>query len=289
MRVYIPNTSKQKVGGGWTFLRNLKKALKDRVLFVDTWQECDLVLIVGVTITDPYEIIEAKKAGKAIIHRVDNVPKKSRNKRCTPHERMKELSDLSDVIIYQSEWAKEYCEPLCGDGTIIYNGVDIDIFYPPKVFDKDFKRYLFAYHGKSELKGFWTAHLIFQQKFRENKNSEFWFINDFGKDLPELQASKFDFWNGESYIHMPKMEKAEDMASIMRDCTHLIFPSVADASPNTVLEARACGLQIIETAPFYMSGTRELLNDDLDISLERMGDEYFGVFSLLLQDKQQVL
>ncbi len=80
MKIYIPNISKQKVGGGWTFMRNLKKALKDRVLFVNTWQESDIVFIVGVTITDPYEVIEAKKAGKGIVHRVDNVPKKSQNK-----------------------------------------------------------------------------------------------------------------------------------------------------------------------------------------------------------------
>ncbi len=298
MKVYIPNISKQKVGGGWTFMRNLKKALKDRVLFVNTWQESDIVFIVGATITDPYEVIQAKKAGKGIIHRVDNIPKKSRNKRCTPHERMKQLSELSDVVLYQSEWAKEYCSPLCGDGAVIYNGVDTDIFYPAKEKDKDWERYLFAYHGKSELKAFWVAHYFFQRIFRENKNCDFWFINDFGRDLPELQEAKFDFWNGESYTHLDKCDTPEQMAEIMRGCTHLIFPSVADASPNTVLEARACGLEVIgspsairlkdgrETA---ISGTRELLEPDLDISLERMGDEYFGVFSLLLQDKQQVL
>ena len=284
MKIYIQNISKQKVGGGWTWLRNFRKSMQRYdVQFVDNWKDCDVFLIAGVTITDPYEVIEAKKAGKAIVHRVDNVPRKSRNRRNTPHERMKELSDLSDVIIYQSNWAKNYCKPLCGDGTVIYNGVDTDIFYPAKEKIKKVKRYLFAYHGKSELKGFWTAHYIYQMLFRQHKNSDFWFIYDFGRDLEELKDSNFDFWNGERYSHLPKIEDPKDMADTMRQCTHLIFPSVADASPNTVLEARACGLRVIGSANEDLSGTKELLDPNLDISLERMGEEYWGVLLLACQ------
>ena len=287
MKIYIPNTSKQTVGGCWTWLRNFKKAMqKYDVHFVDCWEDCDVLLIAGVTITNPHEVREAKKNGKAIVHRVDNVPKKSRNKRNTPHERMKELSDLSDVIIYQSNWAKNYCKPLCGDGTVIYNGVDTDIFYPPKKEDKlkNHSRYLFAYHGKSELKGFWTAHYIFQQMHRtHNGQCDFHFIYDFGRDLEELKNSNFDFWNGETFSHLPKVDDPNDMADIMRNCSALIFPSVADASPNTVLEARACGLRVIGYPSEELSGTKELLDPNLDISLERMGEEYWGVLLLVCQ------
>jgi len=287
IKVYIPNMSKQKVGGGFTWLRNFKIAMQRYdVHFVDNWKDCDVLLIAGVTITDPHEVREAKMNGKAIVHRVDNVPKKSRNRRSTPHERMKELSDLSDIIIYQSNWARTYCKPLCGDGTVIYNGVDKDIFYPPKEEDKlkNHERYLFAYHGKSELKGFWTAHHIFQQMHREDDGQcDFNFIYDFGRDLEELKNSNFDFWNGETYSHLPKVEDPNDMADIMRNCTALIFPSIADASPNTVLEARACGLRVIGSASEELSGTKELLDPDLDISLERMGEEYWGILLLSCQ------
>jgi len=223
MKVYIPNTSKQTIGGGWTFLRNLKKAVSPLgVVFVDNLQDCDVVLIVGITITDLGEIQEAKRLGKGVVFRVDNVPKKSRNKRFrgTPAERMYVLSELSDVVIYQSRWAKEYAEPLCGDGPIIYNGVDTNIFYPAKK-RPEVDTYLFAYHGKSELKQFWLAHYYYQMVNRTNPQSEFWFINEFGKDLPELQESNFDFWNGEAYLHLPRCETPEDMAKIMRQCTHL--------------------------------------------------------------------
>ena len=283
MKIYIPNTSNQSVGGGWTFISNIKEALKDRAHFVDNVKDCDVMLICGITITNPGEVKWAKQQGKAVVFRVDNVPKKSRNRRQTPHERMKEVADMCDVVIYQSEWAKEYCYPLTGDGTIIYNGVNTKLFSPAKHLRPSHDRYLFAYHGKSELKGFWIAHAYFQRHFRKDEKSEFWFINDFGRDLEELQNSKFDFWNGEKFKHLPFVPTPPQMAMVMQQCTHLIFPSVSDASPNTVLEARACGLEVVETAKPYQSGTYELLQSGLDISLERMGDEYFGVLSLAMQ------
>ncbi len=284
MKIYIPNTSKQTIGGGWTFRNNIQKALKDRAHFVDNVKDCDVMLICGVTITNVGDVKWAKQQGKGIVFRVDNVPKKSRNKRQTPHERMKEIADLCDVVIYQSEWAKEYCFPLTGEGTIIYNGVDTKLFSPAKHLQPNHNRYLFAYHGKSELKGFWIAHAYFQRMFREDSKAEFWFMNDFGRDLEELQNSKFDFWNGEKYKHLPFAETPEQMAMVMKQCTHLIFPSVGDAAPNTVLEARACGLEVVGIAKFVQSGTEELLNPNIDISLERMGDEYFGVLSLAMQN-----
>jgi hypothetical protein len=39
LRIYNPSISKQTLGGGWTFLRNLRKALDGKVEFVDNLQE----------------------------------------------------------------------------------------------------------------------------------------------------------------------------------------------------------------------------------------------------------
>lgn len=281
MKLYIPNISKQAVGGGWTFLRNLREALKLDAHFVGTVDECDIMFIFGVTVTDMSEVLKAKGLGKKIVLRVDNVPRKSRNRRCTPHERMKEIADLADVVVYQSEWCKKYAEILCGDGPIIYNGVDKKIFYPSeKTKDKDL--YFFAYHGKSELKCFWQAHYHYQMIHRENSNAEFWFIYDFGRDLDELSKANYDFWNGEKYRHMDMIDDPTSFANVLRQCKALVYPSVADAAPNIVLEARACGLDVIGASD--IGGTKELLKPELDISLERMGREYLSLFKLLLSD-----
>lgn len=283
MRVYAP-TKTNAIGGGWSFHQNLRKALEHKVQFVSSWEDCDVFLITGITITDPNEVREAHRRGKRIVLRVDNVPRKSRNRRSSPHERLAEFAKLADTVIYQSQWAKEYCFPLCGEGTIIYNGVNQKIFKPDeeemKGDDREY-RYLYMYHGKNELKQFWKAHLLFQYIHRKNPEAVFWFVNDFGSDTNELQNSNFDFWNGETFHHLPKQESMEDVAELMQQCKYLIYPSISDASPNTVLEARACGMEIVGASEKEYSGTQELIELE-DISVERMAEEYYGVFDLLI-------
>jgi len=283
MKIYAPNIKADGIGGGWTFLRNFKKGM-NMVHFVDKWEDCDIFFITGITIVDKNEVIEAKKAGKKIVFRVDNIPRKSRNRRNTPHERMKEIADLSDVVIYQSEWAKKYCYPITGNGAVILNGVDTSIFKKTKESDSDRENnYLFVYHGKNEMKQFWLAHYYFQMIFRDNPQAKFLFIYDFKRELPEMQEANFDFWNGENYEYLPKIDNPEDMASLMRECKYLIYPSISDASPNTVLEARACGMEILYPAPNNLAGTQELIELD-DITMERMCEEYYGIFKLLTSD-----
>lgn len=293
MKVYIPNNSQQSVGGGWSFMRNIGRALAPHgVSFVNTWQECDVVLIVGVTMTRTGEIEEAKKAGKSIIFRVDNVPRKSRNSRNTPHERMQDFARLADVVIYQSEWAKEYCMPLCGDGTVIYNGVDTDVFKKPEKKPKD-PVYLFMYHGRSELKQFWLAHYYFQMVHRVSREAEFWFTYEFKRELGELQDANFDFWNGEPYIHMPIQPTPEAVANVMQKATHFICPYTVEAAPNTLLEALHCGLKVVgmvEMDGVSVGGVREylkLFEDGYDFSLQRMGDEYFGLMRVIINSNNQ--
>ena len=289
MRIYTPNTSRQAIGGGWTFLRNLQYGLQDRCYFVNNWKDCDIVLIMGVTVVDFEELKQAKQAGKKIVLRVDNVPRKSRNRglRPNPHERLKLIAEqYVDVVVYQSEWAKMYCYPLCGEGTIIYNGVDEELFKGPAE-NRNENRYLYVYHSRgNELKQFWLAHYYFQMIHRQNPEAEFWIVNNFGNETADLLQGNLDFWNGEKWKYLGTIDNAPEMADIMAQCKYLIFPSTVDASPNTVLEARACGMEVIHTAPSDVSGTNELLNPELDISLERMCDEYYSLFKLLSTENE---
>lgn len=283
MKIYLANNARQQVGGGWSWIRTFIKYAQPFARFVDNWKEADVVIVPGITLVDIGEIIEAKKAGKPVIFRVGNVPRKSRNRRNTPHERMKELAQYADVVVHQSEWSKRYCEPLVGDGPVIYNGVDKKVFFPSELDKPKHERWLFAYHGKNDTKNFWTAYFMFQNRFRENPEAEFWFVNDFGRELEELAAGNYDFWNGEKFLHITdRPDTPEAMADLFRHCTHYIHPAVADACPNTVLEARACGLEVLGAAPLELAGTQELLDPKLDISAERMVEEYIALCRLLI-------
>lgn len=287
MNIYIPNQCKPQISGGFSFLRTFKKyAERAGHIVVESLDHADGMLISGVTMVDPSEVGEASRRGIPIVFRVDNVPRKSRNKRSTPHERMTVFAGLADVVVYQSEWSKNYCRPLCGDGTVIYNGVDTDIFSPVNS-EKTTERWLFAYHGKNEMKSFWIAHLLFELRARENPDAEFWFVADFGSEYEALSNANFDFWNGEKYRHFFPLSSPEQMASIMRECTHYVHPAISDAAPQTVLEARACGLEIVGAASLALAGTAELLDPSLDFSADRMVSEYMALFDLVDKTSSQ--
>jgi glycosyltransferase involved in cell wall biosynthesis len=277
MRVYLPQIEKDRLGGGWTFVRNIHKGMQGLVDFVDQWQDCDVFFIPGVTMVERDVVEQAHAAGKPIVFRMDNIPRKSRNKRNRVYDNVRRYAELAHTVVYQSHWAMDYCMPMSGPGVVVYNGVDQEVFYPAKI-RPGHPRYLFAYHGKNEVKGFWLAHYLFQRWFRLKPESEFWFIYNFKSELSELIDANYDFWNGEKFRHLEPVTSQVQMAELLRQCTHLIYPAFCDAAPNMVLEARACGLQVMGTLDPAWSGVDEMLNPQLDISLERMCDEYKEVF-----------
>lgn len=286
VKIWMPNNSRPQIGGGWTWMSTFTKyATRFGAVFVQSWQECDVVVVPGITLVDPAQIMEARMAGRPVVFRVGNVPRKSRNRRNTPSLRMKEMAGMADVVVHQSEWSRRYTMPLVGDGPVIYNGADTEVFYPAKE-KPEWERWLFAYHNKNDTKCFWTAYFMFQNRARENPEAEFWFAYDFGRDAEALEEAGYDFWNGERFAHIDRPQSPEEMAEVMRQCTHYVHPAVADACPNQVIEARACGLEVVGAAPLELAGTRELLDPALDVSAERMAQEYMGVIRLAVADSR---
>lgn len=282
MKVYIPNTSKQSIGGGWTFLRNIKKALGDKISFVGNWQECDVVLITGATMTQRQEILDAKEAGKKIVFRVDNIPKDSRN-RGTAFSRMLDFAKLSDHIIFQSEWAKDYAGWWFGDNgvdisiksSIVYNGVDTEFFFNDGRTDRNPKRYLVVQYNRDENKRVPESFYLFHQAFRQDKAVELWVVGQFS---PELVSYNFDFFAGENVSYHGIIDDPAQLGEIMRSCQYLLFPAFADASPNTVMEAMACGCEVVGVND--IGGTKELLNLK-GRTIQDMGNEYLELFTQL--------
>jgi len=283
--IYIPNESKQSLGGGWTFLRNFKKAFSKYgdVKFVSQWQDCDILFIVGATLTPRDEVVRAKEAGKKIVFRVDNIPKDSRN-RGTAFSRMIDYARLADVIVFQSEWAKDYAGWWFVDnsidintkGRIIYNGVDTDFFYEDSSV-KNNNRYIVVQYNRDENKRIPEAFYIFHQAYRENKDIELFVVGQFS---PELVTYNFDFFAGERVHYVGVVEDPKQMGDMFRSSGYLIFPAFADAAPNTVLEARACGCEIVGVNA--TGGTIEMLELPKVRTIETMGEEYRMVFEDIL-------
>lgn len=285
MKIYIPNNSQQTLGGGWTFIRNFQKGMKKLGYdFTFTREAADVILINGASMTDPHEVEEAKKSGKKIVFRVDNIPKKSRNKRARIYNRMKSFGELADKIVYQSNWACDYAGYLVGHpdkASIIYNGVDKEIFFPRFVNGSEYvafpkTKYLFVQFNRDENKRMPEALYYFHQLWRKNKDISITLLGQFS---PELVEAEFDFFDGEDWNYISPVENPERMADLYRAHDVLLFPAFCDAAPNTCLEARACGLKVELVNP--VGGTIEMLNPDLDISLDRMYLKYDKLLSEL--------
>jgi len=284
MLIYIPNSSEQTIGGGWRFIENFKKGVNrlfPDVKFTNKLSRCDAMLIVSASMTEPEEVEEAFNLNKGIVFRCDNIPKKSRNKRARIYDRMRRYGELADVVVFQSEWAREYAGYLVGDetGQVIYNGVDREIFNLKDRDEFSDRKFLFVQYNRDENKRWPEAAYDFHQRWKKNKEVRLTVVGNFSPDLIEAD---FDFFDDEAVKYIPVLTSAEDMAEVYKIHDYLLFPAFADAAPNTLMEALACGLK-----PLLLNdvgGTMEIYNrfkEGILPDIDDMTREYIGVLGLI--------
>lgn len=295
IKIYLCQESKYSIGGGFTFVSNLTKALKHKVAFVENWQDCDLMLMFSVTAIDKGKIYEALKAGKKLVLRVDNIPRKSRNKRQSPAERLREFGKLSDKVIYQSAWAERYAGYFAGKGKngseIIYNGVDTDIFNKDNR-KSDGKTYLYANYNDNPNKRFDEALYWFDMAWREDNDSRLLIAGNVPKVYLENPEFNWDIPTNAKVEYAGIMNTPEEMANLYKRCDYLIYPSFAEACPNVMLEAMACGLQIVRIS--QTGGAKELYEHSTAFlgegfvlvpdTIQQMGEKYLKVFKEVCQE-----
>lgn len=285
LKVYIANKSKMSIGGGWSFLYNLRKGLKGKVDFVSDKKDCDIYFIGGATMIDKDDVKEAKSMGKKIILRCDNIPRNSRN-RNTGTSRVLQYAQLADKIVFQCNWSKDYIGYwLAKNGVnldksvIIYNGVDTDIFKPEgeKMPAQGKPQYVYSRYNRDENKRWEECWFRYQYIQREQPEANLWVVGQFS---PEQANYNFDFYNNEKYHYWGVVDKKETMARIYRGADVLIAPYYMDCFSNTILEAKACGLELMINETGGNEEIKALSFKDLELS--RMATEYFDLFLSLI-------
>lgn len=287
MKIAIPNDSRQGLGGGWTFQRNLIKGLKQLgETVVDDPFSADVCLIPGVTMVTKETFNALKEKGIKIVVRLDNVPRNSRN-RNTGTSRLRSFAQRADEIIWQSRWARSYLiDFIQREGEIVYNGVDNEIFRQRGgVIDFGTDRsnvYLYSRFNRDETKMWEVAWYKFQLIARGNPDAKLIIVGKFSDDLVNFN---FDFFRGEKVEYLGIVDDPYRMAQILRSCKYFLATYFNDAFSNTYLEALKCGMELYE--PDLSGGTKEmiwLLHDaGLDyFSLERMTKDYLKVFQKVL-------
>lgn len=279
MKIFIPEYAKTFMGGGGTFTRNLQQALKGKVDFITDWRKADLYFIPGCTLTTKEEVKEAKKAGKNIVLRIDNIPRNTRN-RNTGTSRLKAMSDMADIVVYQSQWAREWIEPfLQKDGPVILNGVDTNIFKPSgaKIEREGTPQYLYSRYNRDENKRWEKAWYSFQRFYYRQPKSHLWIVGRFSDNKRKYN---FDFFGGaeDRYSYLGIIDSKHRMAEIYRGADFLLYTYSLDACSNVLIEAKMCGMKILGPTEGDDSAWEILKADKSELTLEAMGRKYLEVF-----------
>ena len=257
MKVHIPNFDTSKIGGGWTQTRYLAEGLGN-----SSYEEADIYFISGATMVSHSEVEKAFDDNRKIVLRVDNhlLPSRNRN---TGISRMKAFAKMADLIVYQSEWARNYLLPMLGDGKVILNGVDTSIFKPGTNHDNS----LYVRSSRINEKGWEMARYWF------SRNNEGKTLNIVGKFSGENIEYNFDLYNGEKFKFWGEQPR-ENLAEIMRSSKYFLYSYFMDACSNTLLEARASGCEIIDIYGMLQTGGAPEIMALEDLSKERMIKEY---------------
>lgn len=280
MKILVANSSKQSVGGGWSFISNLKKAIPEYI--TENYDEADVYFIAGATMIQRDEFEKAKKDGKKIVLRVDNVVRNSRN-RNTGMSRMRDFARGADRVIYQSTWAQRLLGNYLGDeGLVILNGCDTSIFNTQGREETGTGRYLYSRYNRDETKNWEMARHIFQQVYAENKEVNLKIVGQFSSELVD---GNFDFFMGEPYSFIGPVSM-HSMAKIYKTTDYLIYTYFNDACSNTLIEALCSGCEIVDDYDMLSTGgSAEIMHQyekhgyDKYFTLDRMGKEYMEVFS----------
>lgn len=257
MQVHIANYEPDRRGGGWTQSRYLAEGLDTTF-----YEAADVYLICGATMASHDDVAKAKADGKKIVLRVDNAVRDSRN-RGTGMTRLRAFSELADLVVYQSEWARSFLMPYTKkEGVVIANGVDTKLFNSDNRQAPD-NSYLYVRSSRDEGKG-WI-------------NAWYWFVNSpgtleiVGKFSSENLDWNFDFYNGEKFRFMGEQSYMPD---VFRRNRYFLYSYWCEAGSNTLLEARASGCEVIDVHGALKTGCAPEYMALEDISVERMIKEY---------------
>lgn len=286
LKIYIPDYTKNPnpIGGGWTAKNNLLRGLKGKIEVVATWQEADIVFIFSITTMLKNEIMEAKKAGKFICLRVDNIPRKSRNHRMSPAERMTEIGGMADLVIYQSYWAKIYAGYLIDNEhyVVLSNGVATEIFNTRDRHSDGFT-YLYINYNDNPNKRFDEALYWFDMEWRKNNKAHLIVAGNAPKMYLEHPEWHWDLPIQEQQVeYVGVKENMVDVAQLMKRCDYLLVPYFAEASSNTLREGLACGLKPLGLND--VGGNKEIYNESqsgVTVSIQDMADAYLKEFNKL--------
>jgi glycosyltransferase involved in cell wall biosynthesis len=267
------------VGGPASFRVRLVNGLKERgireVGSIDD-PDCGAVLVIGGT-KEIATLLKARRKGLRIVQRLNGMNWIHRKLRVPPGYFIKcEINNqllkfirknIADRIIYQSQFARQWWQTVCGStnasSTVVYNGIDLTDFSPEgegKPPEDHYRLLMVEAHiGGGYERGLDTAvkmtYLLNQQLDKPVRLTVAGNVQEHLKTYWSRQSGGTVDWAGVvPGSNIPTLDRS----------AHLLFSADLNAAcPNSVIEALACGLPVLAFAtgslPEIISGDSGLV------------------------------
>ena len=253
MKLCLPCEPPAVGGGGFRFLRMWERWLtkqgiewtrslwdpRANVLFINGWQ------------THPWHVKVWKlmRSDRRVVHRVDGWGGfHNRIDQTRTDSWQKSVMKTADLVIFQSDWARQVSPPYAKNHTVIHNPVDLEMFSPDG--------------PKAELPE-WSGPRVAVVSWSTNPNKGAATIARLCRNHPKVQfilCGRFEIivLPEHNNVHWAGVLSTQELAAHLRACDALVTFSQFEACPNHVLEAMACGLPVL----YLDSGaTRELVGE----------------------------
>lgn len=252
MIIFLPITLRE-TGGTSTFARKFQEGLASRgIKVIFTFSDRYDVLLASPLAPLRY-LLHAKLKRRPIIHRLDGVyyPGTSAGKLWRLHNfPLRVIRNVfANHIIYQSEYSKISCEQYLGGPcpqpqSIIYNGVDTNIFSPEgsqQALHDNPDQHVFItasrFRRPDQIEPMIAAFTLYHQNY--HANSKLVIIGNFDQGFKTLTLPPSVVLEGT----VPN----EKLPEYLRAADVFLFTHLNPPCPNNAIEAMACGLPICST------------------------------------------
>jgi glycosyltransferase involved in cell wall biosynthesis len=286
VNLFLGDQIGDRIGGGYTFLRNFQKGLEQLGHKVSS-TNFDISMLCGPTMASRDQWNAA--AGKPRILRLDGIPEDFRN-RGTAWPRMKEYSLAANMLIFQSNFSNETVGGVIKrHGEVIHNGVDTSVFNKNGPASKKFGNpsVAFVLYRDDPCKRFNEVIDRFRQFKVKNPKATITFIGTFPKTQVLWNGKTYDFgmldWKkGVDWEYTGGMGNRTQLANALRSFDYIAFPSFNDSCPNTLIEAMSCGCKPLWISDYGSSNEIvDLFAKNYDFSLKHMVELYLEKFNKL--------
>lgn len=261
-------------GGRHTFVANLKAYLEEKdIAYTEDMEDGYDILFTNSWVV-PYEEIRRVKARRPelrVVHRVDGSARDYGRFDDADHLQAR-VNMLADMTIFQSLYSRysttEKFTVIQGDGPVIHNPVDVNMFRPHGSF--------YPVKGKTK---------VCNAAFSTNRKKGTWRIGELAQKHPDVS-----FVLCGQYLDLPPLPNIQplgylgrsELAAAMRSCDVFLHLAEKESCPNVVLEAMASGLPILYKDS---GGTPELVGECGTVLSE---DTFRQQIAVLMKERERL-